>query len=80
MLQHVNKYIDETPTLPYFNNMRKLLIKLKQKLVDDEIKEFPFDNLSLKLYQNKIDNINNFEKVFDKDDTKRMSDYVIITK
>ena len=80
VLQHVTKYIDETPTLPYFNNMRKLLIKLKQKLFDDEIKEFPFDNLSLKLYQNKIDNINNFEKVFDKDDTKRMSDYVIITK
>ena len=78
VLQHVNKYINEMPKLPYFNDMRKLLLELKQKLIDDEIKEFPFDKLSLKLYQNKIDNINNFEKIFDKDDTKRMSDYVII--
>lgn len=78
VLQHVNKYIDEMPNLPYFNDIRQLLIKLKQKLVDDEIKEFPFDRLSIKLYRDKIHNINDFENIFDTDDTKRMSDYVII--
>lgn len=77
VLQHVNKYLDKMPKLPYFNDMRKLLIELKQKLVD-EIKEFPFDKLSIKLYRDEMHSVNDFENVFDKDDTKRISDYVIV--
>lgn len=78
VLQHVNKYLDKMPKLPYFDNMRKLLIELKQKLVADEIKEFPFDKLSIKLYRDEMHSVNDFENVFDKDDTKRISDYVIV--
>lgn len=78
VLQHINKYLDKMPRLPYFNDMRQLLIELKQKLVNDEIKEFPFDKLFVKYYRKTICNIDTFESVFADDDTKRMSDYVIV--
>lgn len=78
VLRYVNKYLDKMPKLPYFNDMRQLLIELKQKLVNDEIEEFPFDKMSIKLYRDEMHNINDFENIFDKDNTKRMSDYVIV--
>lgn len=78
VLQHINKYIDETPKLPYFENMHKLLIELKQKLVNDEIKEFPFDKMCIKYYRQTICTADNFHSVFEDDDTKRMSNYVIV--
>lgn len=78
VLQHVNKYLDKMPKLPYFDDMRKLLIELKEKLVNDEIKEFPFDKLFVKYYRQTICNVDTFESVFADDDTKRMSDYVMV--